>query len=556
MNLNTKTLTVYVGKNKIKLTERNYLAEGGEGRIYKDGDTIYKIYIDPLKVIPVSKIKELQELKHDNIITPIDLVFDQTQSLIGFTMKSVDGFELCRLFNTIYLDDNNITDKQLETLVENKIKTIEFIHQHDCLIVDGNEMNYLFSKKDVTKPYFIDVNAYATKSFKADAYTPLCTEPNITKFDRLSDWYSFAILACKIFVGMHPFKGFHQGYTKKDTLKRMIDKISIFNKDTKLPKSARDFSHIPSEYFKWFVDIFENGKRIAPPKVGGLFNVSVVKQQLTQIMGNFILERIKKTQMNIRRVFCYNNELEVIYKEDDYNIVLFGNITNKAYYFTGNNGYLLAKNPDEIAVPNLKYEYYFVKDNKLYIINNGMIVPMKLIEIGNKASMSPESVWNIPKLSSRVFDGVVSAVLFGCNYLYIPIERGGTGLVIIKHIKEFDGHKVVYARCEKNVCIVITFKDSKYNRSIIKFDKIFEQYSIRTEDDIAYPYINFTVLDNGVCIMMTENAEIEIFHSSFTMNDVKRIVSGELNNKMILFNNGTQVMFYQKNEIFKISVKK
>jgi hypothetical protein len=548
-------LVVYVNQKKMTLTESQYLTEGGEAQIYWVNDTIYKIYHSPNKMIPVAKIKELQELKHDNIIVPVDIIFDEKQQMLGITMNAVTGYELCRLFNTVYLNDNNITDDNLETLAQNMMNTIEFIHKKDCLIVDGNEMNYLIAEKNVTKPYFIDTNAYQTKSFKASAYSPMYTEPKIQKFDALSDWYSFAVLTCKLFVGMHPFKGHFPGYSNKDTLKRMEEHASIFNKNARLPNAARDFSHVPSEYFKWFVGVFEEGKRLPPPAIGGLFNVTQIKQQLTQEIGKFIIELFKKTTKDINRVYSYNTLVEIVDK-DESQVVLFGSVTNKPYRLEAKKGYFEPVNGDKITIPDLWYEHFFVKDNNLYIVNNGMLIPFKLNELGDRATLSTDVTWNIPKLSSRVFDGVISAVMFGQNFLYIPVVKNNVNMCIIKHITEFDGHRVIYARCEKSVCLVITFENGKYHRWVIKFDKIFENYTIRAETDINYPYINFTVLDNGVCISMNENAEIEIFHADTNKTDVKKVISGDLDNKMILVNNGTQVMYYMKNKLFKISMKK
>lgn len=553
--MKTQRLTVYVNNKKILLTDNQYLTEGGQGRIFRINDTIFKIYHSQNKMIPPTKIKELQALTNDNIAVPIDIIYNEKQEMIGFTLNAVDGYELCRLFNTIYLDDNNITDNQLEKLAENMMKTIEFIHKKDCLIVDGNEMNYLVANNEVTKPFFIDTDAYQTKHFKADAYTPMYTEPNINQFDELSDWYSFAILTCKLFVGMHPFRGHFPGYSNKDVLRRMEEHASIFNKNARLPNAARDFSHIPSEYFKWFVALFEEGKRLPPPLVGGLFNVTQIKQQLTQQIGNFIIELFKKMTEDIQRVYSYNTFVEIVTKNESH-IVVFGEMSNKPYHLEAKNGYINPTNGDKITVPQLKYEYYFVKDNKLYIINNGMIIPFKLNEFGATANLSTSITWSFPKLSSRVFDGVISSVMFGQNFLYIPVVKNGVDMCIIKHIQEFDGHRVVYARCEKTVCVVITFHNSNYFRWFIKLDDIFDRYDIRCEADINYPYINFTVLDNGVCVSMNEDAELEIFHSSTKNLDIKKIISGDLNNKMILVNNGIQVMYYTKNKLFKISMKK
>ena len=322
-------ITVFVQGKKILLSESHYMTEGGEGRLYRDKGTIFKIYHDPNKMIPEAKVRELGVLKHQFIVIPSNLIYDDKNRIIGFTMNQVDASEMCRLFNTIYLNDNNIGNEKLVKLVENIQGGVEFIHTKDCLIVDGNEMNYLVSNTDCTHPYFIDTHAYATPSFRADAYTEAFTDPQCNlNFDRQADWYSFGIVACKIFTGIHPYKGTHPNYTKKELLKRMKDRMSIFNDAVALPTAARDFSFIPSEYFKWFIELFEEGKRVPPPSVGGLLNVTIVKKQLTQVVAGLTVERVMQISTDIKRIFTFRGKIAAVGKDDD-KIVLFSPKTER-----------------------------------------------------------------------------------------------------------------------------------------------------------------------------------------------------------------------------------
>ena len=204
----------------------------------------------------------------------------------------------------------------------------------------------------------------------------------------------------------------------------------------------------------------------------------------------------------------------------------------------------------------MRVEKFFVKDNVLYIVGNGLITPMKVNEIGSKCILSVGTAWNIPRQSSKVYDGVVTAVMFGKNYAFIPVTKGNIDICAIQYIPEIDNKKVVYARCEKNVLVVVVSHNNQYDRLIIRFNDKFDAYTVRTDEDIDYPYINFTVLDKGVCVMMNENAELELFHADMNSAAVKKLTGGkDLANTMILFTDGLNVMYYEKNKIFKISMK-
>ena len=48
------------GKGEITLGKADFILKGGEGSIYAVGDTAFKIYIDPQKVISPAKMRQLQ----------------------------------------------------------------------------------------------------------------------------------------------------------------------------------------------------------------------------------------------------------------------------------------------------------------------------------------------------------------------------------------------------------------------------------------------------------------------------------------------------------------
>ena len=74
----------------VTLTQNHFCAKGGEGTIYIDGGTVYKI-CDPGKMIPEEKFKELSILSHPRIIRPTDVILDNRGDSCGYTMTKVPG---------------------------------------------------------------------------------------------------------------------------------------------------------------------------------------------------------------------------------------------------------------------------------------------------------------------------------------------------------------------------------------------------------------------------------------------------------------------------------
>ena len=58
------------GKGKVSLGQGDFVAQGGQGAVYAKGDTAYKIYADPGKMIPSPKYRNCAALTLPTIIRP------------------------------------------------------------------------------------------------------------------------------------------------------------------------------------------------------------------------------------------------------------------------------------------------------------------------------------------------------------------------------------------------------------------------------------------------------------------------------------------------------
>lgn len=566
------TITVFVrGKGKVRLSdEHDYVADGGEGRIYAQGDVVYKIYLDQTKMIPEAKIVELAQLDHPNIIRPKDVLLDKKNTLIGFTMDRVEGLELCRLFNTIFLKSNNITPEMLLKLVENIQNTTQFIHDRGFLIVDGNELNYLVGHRDYTLPFFIDVNSYQTPGFPASAINIFFQDPHAQTFSKQTDWFTFAIVACKIFVGIHPYRGSHPDYRKRDVLQRMQDNVSIFNSETRLPVAARNFSYIPTAYYEWFVKIFEKGARLPPPHIAGLLKVVQVTAELVRSTGNFAIKLLRKYDNDILRHKTVHGKHIVLTKDalhidrDRYDFRQFHgevvftpkNLTPLITTIREEDGMLVISDTDgNLLDLQLKVSRQpLVIDNRIYAFHAGDLTEVAIHEINNRAIASVSNVWKIMPKSSIGFDGLIYQTALGKSYLVIPHHKFGKSYCAIQAIPELDEYKIIDGKHDLRVCMLIGVKEHSYHRIILRFDENYEKYDVRIVEDIDYPAINFVTLDNGTVVSLDEHAVVEVFSNKIASSKVKRIDDPEVKQNMILSKDGTNVLFYTENRLYSLKM--
>jgi len=558
-------MNVYVNGKKIVLSQKDYVTKGGEGSIYRKGSIAFKIYEDLKKMIPLAKIGELSQLDHPSIVRPQDPIYNEQKHLVGFTMDWLgnDMVALCKLFTNNFRDNNGITSDSTIELVENIKNGIHFVHQKKCLIVDGNELNYMVAKDFVT-PYFIDVNCWQTPSFGADAIMPSIRDWSTNKFTEVTDWFSFAIVAFQLFVGIHPFKGKHKSYKKNDFINRIKDGVSVFNPEVSLPPTVRDFNLIPTAYKNWFFKIFEHGNRTPPPNLPGEIGHVQVHVHLVKSTDNFEIrelfevadqilfhnsqQKVTKTKerLYIGRTDYKVRDAEVIFTPLKQIPVLVRIVDDKVRFKA-----LGAEDPNI----DLTAKDMMIANNILYLRNRDRLMEMDFKEMGGKIHSVIKRTWNIEANAARIFGNVIYQSALGTSVLAIPLSTHTKSAFVTKRIPELDEYQIIDARYENRVCILTGHKAGVYSRIIIIFDERHDKYRCRYISDIDYSAINFTTLDNGVCVMVTDDDAIEIFLNRIDKPDVKRIEDPVINSTMRLCKDGTTLKFFRDNKVYQIKMK-
>lgn len=568
--MNLPTTILIKNKGKVTLDKNSYVAAGGEGTVYHVGGTAYKIYHDPGRMIPLSKIDELQAIAHlDNVLGPRDVILNLKNKPIGFTMPfSSDTEFITRLFNKNFRNDNGITPEMIVEMVKIMQCTLSEIHKCGILVVDFNEMNSITNKK-YDNIFFIDVDSYQTPSFKATALMESVRDRSITRgqFSEKTDWFSFAIVTFQMYMTYHPYmKGKHPNYKPKDWSARMDKNISIFHPEVVLADIWKDFSVIPKPHMDWYKKVFHEGQRYAPPLPDGAFVSGPV--QPTLIKGN--------EKFVVNSLFDYPDPILGFYFLNGFMYV----ITKKAIYcgtrkvkdlsslprgisladVPGSEPVVVIKTEDRIIFEDLqgnKISEIAARDAThyngcIYTIHNGRMIENKFIAgTGSikKVFHTPKPVSNVFDSATKMYSGVAIQDILGKCWAVIPFQ---IGKCVNLSIKELDGLRIIDAKFEGHILIVVAEKDSKYNRYILCFKEDMSAYTCRMEEDIHDTAVNFTVLSNGICVHLSDDDTIEVFK---TNDKVKEVSNPPISTDMRLLNDSTGIIFINKNGLYNLKLK-
>lgn len=564
------------GFGEVELGQKDFIAKGGEGEIYGKGKVAYKIYEDSSKMIPVAKMQELSVLTHPSIIKPEQLILEPKKNkTIGYTMRLVEGSVLCQLFTKAFKQRNNIDNKDIVNLVKKFHNIVDHIHQHDILLVDLNELNFLVNNS-FNEIYAIDVNSYQTRNFPATVIMESVRDRHChNKFNKETDWFSWGIVSFQMLVGIHPYKGNHPDFDnvpKTEQLNaRMLKNVSVFNPKARIPKVCESLDTIPSGLKAWYQAIFEQGKRIAPPKDFEAIihiNAAVIKQ----IVGSnlFDIVELESYESDIDSFFSYDGNRIVILKnhvyvgKNKYDIpagkglfTFTGKMSYPIFVYTENNMLKVfdIRNQKHLSFTGSADDIMRC-DDRIYFKNNTSVLQLTFDEIGGDIQCFSKIVGNVLNLPSatKVFDGGIIQNLLGRYYVSIFPTTGKCYQI---PIPELDDYKIIDAKYENKVMVVIgVHKNGKYDRMIFKLSNEFNSYSFRKKEDVIYSGINFTVTDAGTVILINEEEDVEAFLNKKEVDSVKEINDNAISGDMKLYHDGSTVLFARGKKLYKISMRK
>jgi hypothetical protein len=554
------------GKTKsVELTTADFLAQGGEGKVYAKGSTVYKV-CEPGKMIPSGKFTELSVLTDPHIVKPEDIIVDSKNHEIGYTMKYVrDTYTLCQLFTKAFRVRNSIKPESILDLVRQMQDTIHYVHNHNILLVDLNEFNFLVDEmfKDV---YFIDVNSYQTPHYPAMAIMDSIRDRHCNgKFTKVSDWFSFAVISFQMFIGIHPYKGKHPNFP--DLESRMKNNVSVFNTEVGYPKAAcQPFSVLPDSYLQWYKAVLDKGERVAPP-TDLMSVVHVITPKIKVVGGKHLtIDKIREFPFPIiqyyessgREVFVTEQKIYVDKKEfvnPNPKIVMGFTRTNLPVGVWIENSLVRIKDiTNDIDIPFYCCGQKIMEYQGRVYIQNGMdVYQIVFMEMKDKILASSHIVANVLEQSTKLYSGVVIQNLFDAYYVSVFPENKQCQQIAIR---ELDGQRVIDAKFENRVLMVVSVdRKGIYNKHTFVFKDDWKQYTISKKENITLAGLNFTVLDNGVCVHIDEDENIDIFHVN-KPDVVKQIIDDVIDQDMILCHKGANVMFTKENAIYSVTMRK
>jgi serine/threonine protein kinase len=539
----------------VNLTDRDFLSQGGEGSVYAKGNTAYKVYLDPKKMISLGKVQELGGITDSRVIKPEEAMYDGNTP-VGYTMRYVKGTTaLCQLFTKSFKDQNSIGFDQIVHLVKGMRATLDNIHSNNVLVVDYNEMNFLVNG-GFDEVYYIDVDSYQTPNFHATALMESVRDRHSghNQFSEETDWFAFAVVTFQLFIGIHPYKGRFKGLKGFD--ERMTNNVSVFHPDVKIPKNCYPFDVIPPALRSWYEQVFESTLRAPPPAEFDAAAAMIVKVKVIGGSDNFEIQEVQAFDsdvlyhLNIHGTKCTVADKKIYAFGAGFDLP-----RTPAVGIYGGSPYAVWREGDRVKIMDitnrkelhsvLAADSLMTTNGRIYLKSNESILELEIM--GGTASVR-EVARILPK-ATKLYPGVAIQNMLGT---WIANVFPDTHMSFQVGLKPLRGYQIVDAKFDGGILMVIGTKNGQYDRFVFKVNGMLDL--IRTVEDITYTGLNFVTLDSGVCVMINSEEAVEAFNIKHP-ESVKVVEDDAIGGDMRLFKSGGKVMFARDNKLYNLRMK-
>lgn len=142
--------------------------------------------------------------------------------------------------------------------------------------------------------------------------------------------------------------------------------------------------------------------------------------------------------------------------------------------------------------------------------------------------------------ATNIYQGVLIQDMYGTKIASFFPEKG---FHFQKRIIELEDKKIIEAKCENNILMVIAYDKSinKHERMVFVFSENYEDYTLRSQIDVNSAGLNFIVLKKHFCVSMTEDESLVLFRTERNTPSVRKIKDPALTYDMRLYHDQSKV---------------
>lgn len=506
----------------LTLGPAQFVASGGEGDVYAIGDRGFKLAHDPARACPPAKLAELARIADPYVLAPRGSLHrgGPRRAVVGHELPFMaEAFTACELVPVAFRRRHGLDPTVVPALVESLRQRVAAVHAARCVVVDLSEANVLVSR-DFRAACLIDVDSFQTPSFAATAIVPAVRDPlRASGFDERTDWFSFAVVAFSLLVGIHPYRGKHPRVVGLEA--RMQAGLSVFDPAVRVPRACLPVSSIPEPWRGWLRAVLQHGERTAPPvPTGGSFlqlgagahpRALAASLRMIEVAGPLPAE-VRGLYEAHGRLVIHAGDRVIVDGEERLRcseaLAIASSPSGRPVAAWVQEGMLRLFDLDAGSPIPCQAAARAVTSarGRLFATCGDEVVRVELLEVGERIMAGVRRAVMIAPQSSRLWRGCVIQQLLGTTTVSLLSE---TGAAEQRRVPELDGLTVVDAVHDRGVLVAVVARGGAHERLVIRFSPR-GGHHVRREADLAAHAAQLCVLDTGVCVSLDADDRLEL----------------------------------------------
>ena len=185
-------------------------------------------------------------------------------------------------------------------------------------------------------------------------------------------------------------------------------------------------------------------------------------------------------------------------------------------------------------------------EGRIYAKSGERIVEVCFHGVRQRRIASVTVAGNVMEHASQVLDGVVIQSLLGAMWISIFPQSGQCVQV---RVRELDGYRVVAAKYDRGVLVVVGNRAGQYDKLI--FDvPVDSARLVKCVADVDSTPPNFVVTDSGVCATIDENEELVLAKGG----KERRVADTAIGGDMRLVRHEGRVAFVRGDQLYRLTV--
>ncbi|MCW5808945.1 MAG: hypothetical protein KIT31_41720, partial [Deltaproteobacteria bacterium] len=199
--------------------------------------------------------------------------------VVGYLMPKVDGVALHALGEPRWRREHpDVTGEVAVAALLALLDALAGLHRAGVVVGDCNDFNVLVDA-GARRVHLIDVDSYQLPGFPCHMFSERFVDPRLCDpahgmvpvrgHDAASDWFAFAVMACRSLLWVAPWAGVHQPAEASRRCPpplRALRRTSVLGPDIVYPRAARPIATLPDDVIARFRDIFERDLRDPFPR--------------------------------------------------------------------------------------------------------------------------------------------------------------------------------------------------------------------------------------------------------------------------------------------------